>query len=138
MGKLQVRRLKTKDLFTVATIIGKCGQDFLLLAGSIISQLTGVKNKKDNRFQLVGAAIFTSALKYAGTDIKSWLADLVGKKLDEFDELEFDATLKIIEKLSQQEDLKSFFDSALALGKTLSGNYLSLFKTDFIGQMRKS
>ncbi len=102
---MEVRRLTAEDLFTVATILGKCGQD----ATRIISSLT---EKSDSA---VGMAIISVALAHAENEIKDWLASLVDKTPEEFAKLPFSAPLEIVEKLFEQEDIPSFFGRAKKL-----------------------
>lgn len=95
---MEVRRLKTKDFFTVATMLSKMAGD----------AMHGMADAANNSAQ-VGATFISSALKYAESDLKAWLSDLVGIKPDEFDELPFDAPLEIVEQLADKENLVNFF-----------------------------
>jgi hypothetical protein len=62
---MKVRELKTKDVFKVATILGK-------MSKSTVKELTNETNE-----QQLGFMFFTSAFDVAETDIKNLLADLV-------------------------------------------------------------
>lgn len=129
---MKVRRLKTKDLFTVATIIAKCGNDFFITAGRLLIGMNdeeevenGKKGKKEEKrktnYGAIGISVFTSLLKYADTDIKEWLASMVEMEVKEFDELPIDAPVEIIEEMARQEDLKDFFTRVMGLRKNIFG-----------------
>lgn len=143
MEELKVRKLKTKDLFTVADILGDCGEDFLKTAGTIIRKALMEKRRKGKgtslmSYQMIGVTIFTSALKQASKKVKELLADLIGKTVDEFDEMPIDTSLNIIETLSEQEDLTGFFQKVSLLVEKISGEKLTTSKNDMAGEMKKS
>jgi len=102
---MEVRKLTAKDVFTVASILGKCGQEATKIMGSLDS-----KNES-----AIGLTFISIALQYAEKDIKEWLCSLVGKTSDEFDNLPLDAPLEIVEKLFEQEDIPRFFERARGL-----------------------
>lgn len=111
----QVRRLKTKDLYSLITILGKCGKEAI----SKISEAVNPENKQmDN--SSVGLAVISTLLLYAEEEIKPFFASIVDKTVEEFNELPFDATLVIIEELGKKEDLPNFFKRALDLMKVFS------------------
>jgi len=107
---MEVRKLTAKDVFTVASILGKCGTEASKVIGSL---LDGGEN-----YSATGIAVISVALQYAESDIKKWFCSLVGKTEKEFDGLDFDAPLEIIEKLVAQEDIPAFFERAKGLVKT--------------------
>jgi hypothetical protein len=96
MEIIEVRRLKTKDFFTVASLLGK-------MAGDASKEISDGATASQ-----IGTIFVSNALKYAEKDIKTWLADLVNIKPEEFDGLAFDAPIEIIEQLAEKEDLLSF------------------------------
>jgi ribosomal 50S subunit-associated protein YjgA (DUF615 family) len=106
---LQVRPLKTKDFFKVASILGK-------MTKTALSELSFTTDEKK-----IGFVFVHSAFQYAETDIRELLADLVNIKPAELDELPFDTPLLIIEKLQEQEDLKRFFTK---VGRLMNKNEL--------------
>lgn len=100
---MEIRRLKTKDFFTVATLLGKMASEATkeIGEGSSASQ--------------IGTIFVSNALKFAEKDLKNWLADLAGIEPKEFDELPFDAPIDIIEQLAEREDLNSFLQRVMQL-----------------------
>lgn len=106
---MEIRRLKTKDFFTVATMLSK-------MAGDTMRNLSGETNDAAS----VGASFISNAFKYAESDIKDWLADLAGIAKDAFDELPFDAPIEIIERLAEQENLTSFLQRVMGLKDKLT------------------
>jgi len=109
---LEIRKLETHDLFTVATILGKCGEE----ATKVISQIGEGKSAT-----AIGLAFLAVVLKHAESDIKKWMASLIGKSVEEFDKLPFDTPLAIVEKLAKTEDIKGFFMRARKLSGVFSG-----------------
>lgn len=144
MEGLKVRKLKTKDLFTVADILGDCGEDFLKTAGTIIRKALMEKRKGKRKgtslmtYQMIGVTLFTSALKQASKKVKELLADLIDKKVEEFDEMPIDTSLNIIKILGEQEDLTDFFQKVSSLIEGFSGEKLITSKSDTNGEMKKS
>lgn len=49
------------------------------------------------------------------------MADLVGRSVEEFDSLPFDAPLAVVEKLAEKEDIAGFFKRARKLATAFSG-----------------
>jgi hypothetical protein len=136
MEDINVRSLKTKDLFTVADILGQCGEDFLQTAGTVIRKTFMEKEKGTSlmTYQMIGVTLFTSALKQASGAVKTWLADLIGKTVEEFEEMPLGTSLKIVKTLGKQEDLTSFFQEASSLAKELFGEKQTSSKNGTSGQ----
>jgi len=139
--ELEPRNLQTKDLFKIATILSKCGDKLMeaMKASNIDLGELGKKAKEmkeagegkkakdvkegekteeaevDKDVQIFGIQIFSVILSVAESEIKSFMADLVNMKVEEFDVLPYQATLVIIEKLSKKENLLDFFQRATKL-----------------------
>ena len=109
----QVRRLATKDLFTMTKILSK-------ISGDVRDGLKDLQIRKIDQ-QLFGIIVVEAAMKHAESDMKHLLADLIGKKVEEFEQEPFDAPITIIDIVAEQEDLKSFFTKAQGLTKKLFG-----------------
>jgi hypothetical protein len=106
--ELSIRPLKVKDVFAIARMLGK-------ITKSAREELaSNIKDAKADRTEL-GIAIIQSIFTVAEEDLKSWLADLIGKDKTEFEAMSANALLDIIEKLSEQEDIKDFFAKASQL-----------------------
>lgn len=139
----QVRNLKTKDLYALIAILGKCGKDALSEISAALSKnkeqeektddasepiteeeiklkVAEESSKKEKNNMSVGLAVITTLLVYAETDIKPFFASLINKTVSEFDELPMDTTLVIIEELGQKEDLPNFFKRAMSLVSVFS------------------
>lgn len=101
--QIEIRRLKTKDFFQVAKILSKLGN-------KVMQQL----NEETNSMQ-AGLLLLTTALENAESDMLEWLADLAGKTPEEFEEMDFDTPLLVIEALAEKEDLNRFFVKVRAL-----------------------
>lgn len=100
---MEVRRLQTSDLFKVATMLSK------ITAGASKDVLEGMTATQ------TGALFISNAFRFAETDVKAWLAELVDMSVEEFDKLPFDAPIEIVEALADQEDLASFFQRVKGL-----------------------
>ena len=107
IGSIQLRALNVKDVFTVGKMLGKTTRLMRL-------QIANITNIKENPME-IGLALFGSLLVEAEVDVKVWLADLAGLKVEEFEVMPPRTVLDVIEQLSQKEDLKSFFVQASAL-----------------------
>jgi len=106
--EIKIRPLQIKDVFAVARMLGK-------ITKSAREELaSAIKDAKADRTEL-GIAMIQSIFTAAEEDLKSWLADLVGKDKAEFEAMPANAVLDIVEKLAEQEDIKDFFAKASQL-----------------------
>jgi hypothetical protein len=94
---MDVRRLEAKDFFSIASILGKIGKD------------TFSKLEEELTESQMGLLFITNALKYAETEFKQLFASLTNTKPEDFDHLEFEAPIEVLEKIAEQEDLKKVF-----------------------------
>jgi len=140
MEDIKVRKLETKDLFTVADILGECGEDFLQIAGTLIRKalIGGEGGVSLMTYQMIGVTLFTSALKKASGKLRIFLADLTGMKVEEFDHTPLNTIPKIINILSKQEDLVDFFQKLSPLIEQFSGEKQTSSKNDTDGKTKKS
>ena len=97
---MKVRKLVTRDLFSLAKIMGKFGDDMKPIIGEIQNE------------QALGFMFLSTALKHADEDFKSWVADLVGIEPNEVDEQPIEFLPDVLEALAEQEDLPGFFARA--------------------------
>lgn len=113
MEEIEVRPLKVKDVFAVARMLGK------VTRGARLQLASALTEKKPNYTEL-GITLFQSLFTEAEEDLKAWLADLMGKKVAEFEAMPATAVLGVVEKLASQEDIKDFFGKALLLVNKVS------------------
>lgn len=108
--KLSIRRLNTKDFWTVLSVLRKGGKEAL--------SRMGAAEEMDNMAR--GILIMDIGLEYAEKDLKGLLADLAGMSLEEYEKQPFETTIDIIEVVSEQEDLSAFFKRVAGLFKKVS------------------
>ena len=113
MSDYKVRRLSTKDLFTMTKIMSK-------ISGDVRDGLKDLQIKAIDQ-QLFGIIVIEAAMKHAETDMKALLADLIGTTVEEFEKEPFDAPITILEKVADQENLKDFFSKVQGLQKKFFG-----------------
>ena len=103
---MEIRELKAKDIKVLAHILGK-------LKPSSVSELYMILEAKKTDPLKVGLSIFRIVAADLVDDIYAWLADLVGKKVEELDEMPFNACIEIIKALVARGDFKDFFGQAI-------------------------
>ena len=106
-----IRELKAKDVKTLAHILGK-------LKSTSIGDLTHALSGKGDALS-VGLSIFHVVAADLADDIYAWLADLIGKTIEELDEMPVSTPIDIIKELIDRGDFKDFFGSAIQQGKGL-------------------
>lgn len=106
--EIKIRELNVKDVFAVARMLGK------ITKGARQELASALKGKKVDPTEL-GMVLFQSVFTEAEEDLKSWIADLIGKEVTEFETMPAVAVLDIIEELAKQEDIKDFFARASSL-----------------------
>uniref|UniRef100_A0A6M3IRK1 Uncharacterized protein n=1 Tax=viral metagenome TaxID=1070528 RepID=A0A6M3IRK1_9ZZZZ len=104
---MEIRKLKTKDIKTLALMLGKLKSEHV----HEIGQLLGGKKQTD--MVQVGLNLFHIVAADLTDDLYSWFADLSGMELAEFDESGINTIKDIVTQLAQQEGFKDFFGSAI-------------------------
>jgi hypothetical protein len=123
---MEIRELKAKDVKTLAHILGK-------LKPSSVSELYMVSQNKNPDLLKVGISVFRIVAADLTDDIYAWLADLVGKKVEDLDEMPFNTPIEIIKSLISRGDFKDFFGQAI---KAVSPNSTTSSSPDTDGQMK--
>jgi hypothetical protein len=100
-----MRRLNTRDVFKVASILGKVYKP-------------GFTYKEGEEASFTSALL--SALPVAEDDIVNLLSGLLSLTVEQFEELPPEAIFDIVEALAKSEDLKRFFDKVKTLMTKLS------------------
>lgn len=111
---MEIRDLKAKDVKTLAKMLGK-------LKPETIDGLLALFNKEKADPMKVGLSLFHVIAADLADDIYAWLADLVGKKPEEFDDMPANTPAKIIKKLIKRGDFGDFFGSVSRQAKTPPG-----------------
>ena len=126
---MDIRQLKTKDIFTLANMLLKVsGEAQEELTTLITSKHLENKDKtKEEQLQDqmdLGLQIFFSLsnklMEYAEDDLIRWFADLTDMTVEEFYDTEITASLDVIETLSEREDLQDFLSRAFSLYKKMT------------------
>lgn len=119
MAQLKLRKLKSKDLFTIMRFLRKIGVE------QIIEEFTSNTDVKDEEKTVErGASIISKIanlifdnLDTLETEINILLADLTGTDQETIENIGLLEYSKLINDLIQSEDIKSFLSSFLSLGK---------------------
>ena len=136
---IKVRNLKRKDRATLAALIKK----FADVAGteSLVNMVpssdkaaendeAGESAKVDATAEILEAAfgLLEQMLKVIESDVSAWFCDLISVTKEEYDDLDFDIELQIIEDIISQKGFEDFFSRGsrvLKKIKTLAGPFLS-------------
>ena len=97
-----VRPLSVTDVFTVARMLSK------VTKGARAEIAESIKAEKPNPTEL-GMVLFQSMFIETEKDLKTWLADLIGKTEEEFLVMPAATVIDIIEALMKQEGAADFF-----------------------------
>jgi len=97
-----MRKLKYKDIFPIARILKKI--DFTEIPKE-------VKTKEQMGVWFLTKIL--NSLDLVETELTKWLSSLTGMPEKEIEELSLPELKTIFVEISQQEDLKSFFESAV-------------------------
>lgn len=101
-----MRKLNTLDLIKASTLLGKIGKNIEIPEGASNVQ--------------IGIILFSNVMQHAETDFKTWLADIAGMSVEEFEKQPFDFPLEVIEQIAEQEDLNAFLQRVRGLMSKLS------------------
>jgi hypothetical protein len=108
--EIKIRDLTTKDIFTVAKILGKVTKG---ARGEMLMLISG--KSKDISPANLGLTLFQVLFTDAEDDIKDWLADLAGMKIEELDKASPTALLDIVDQLIVNDGIKDFLSRASLL-----------------------
>lgn len=100
---LKVRKMNTADFWAILKMVSKGGKE-------AIAKLQGANGEAESTYIIIDVC-----MEFAETELKGFLASLVGMKVEEYEKGDFDLTLAILEKWQEQEDLASFFKRAAGL-----------------------
>jgi hypothetical protein len=82
-----------------------------------LEEQAALESINGQRGQEIALTVLTLALENAEDYLTAFLADLVGKKKEEFKTLSFSAPIEIIHQLAQSPDFTDFFEKARGLAK---------------------
>ena len=107
---MEIRALNAGDLHRVGGMLAKISPKLVAID----------MTKRDGEEQAehatrVGKQLVPMLLQECYQDAWSWLADLSGMTVEEFNNQPIDAPMQVIEALANQEDLRGFFSRAAAL-----------------------
>jgi len=135
--KVEVRELTNQDIFTVAKMLLKTVQSGNKEIAEIYKKHKEEQQKMINEKQekgekiteedmvsegiQVAMEIFYILLEHSEKELMKWLADLCDMNYTEFRDAPVYTMPQVIEQLAEQENLKSFFQSAYSLYKKMKG-----------------
>ena len=123
---MELRSLKTADVFTVIGMLKKIGNT--KLGNLFVSDIASTKKEKPDPNQSIqlGITVLTELYDNVIGDLQKWFASLINKSLEEYMDMPPETTLDIIDALVSSEESKGFFSRALQLykkiGKSGSGS----------------
>lgn len=109
-NEIQVRPLNTKDFWNILNIVRAGGKAAFQ------------KLREADQDSEMGAAmvILDIGMEFAQKELSVFLAGVANMTVEEYNNSDFDTTLEILEKLDDQEDLKTFFMRAANFVKRFS------------------
>lgn len=110
---MNVRKLNAGDLHRFGRMIQKVAPK---VAKVNFQKMEG--EEKSAHAERVGKEIFPILLESSYEDLWEWLASMAGKTVEEFDEMDIDAPLEIIEEIIKKEEFGNFFKKASMLLKS--------------------
>lgn len=123
---MEIRKLKTEDVFTVVDMLRKIGG----VTGKQIKTLftssddESKKAKTKEQVEKVGVEVafllLETCYKETKDDLVAWFASLCQVKPEEFYQLPADTFLDIIEELTTSKDAENFFLRAWSLYKKMN------------------
>lgn len=131
MESLKIRSLTIRDRDTVSKMIEKLVAE--IGSPEILRLMVTDPEAKDSpageapeaaeskRYALLVIEIIKMAMKYISGDVRKWFASLVNKSPEEFEDLQVDAEVIILEQLVEVEKANRFFSRLLALSSGIKG-----------------
>lgn len=107
-----IRKLVARDLFTVGNMLKKVLPD---MVGMDFKGLDG--EDEGQKSMRIGKQFIPLLVDKCFSDFWTWLADLTGKTVDEFNAMPVEYPAEVIAELTENEDLKRFFLQAGRLTK---------------------
>lgn len=107
---MQIRGLKTKDIFPMARILKKIG-----LKNLAEEAVSGIDTTGKEAQMKLGVKLITSVfenLYLAQEETNAWLADLAGVDAAEFAELDIGVIMDIFQQLKEQPSFANFLKQA--------------------------
>ena len=106
--EVEIRTMNVNDVFTVARILGK------ITKSARMELVAAFKGKKVDPTYL-GMVLIQSLCVEAELELKAWLADVIGKDVEEFGKMPGAVVLDIVEQMMGQADIRDFFARAFSL-----------------------
>lgn len=117
-----IRELKTKDLFTVISML----KDVIKICGPELANIITVSAKRnDEEVGKIGIQLMTTVLmtcyETVEDKLKAWFADLLGVSIDDYMEMPLNTTPDLIDYLASAQECTSFFMQVWRLYKKMNG-----------------
>ena len=104
---IEVRQLIVDDVFAVARMLSKVTKG---ARAELVQALSDKKGGKKPNAGELGMALFQSLFTESEDDLKTWMADLVGKTKEEFIFMPATTLIDIVDALMKQEGILDFFE----------------------------
>ncbi len=135
--EIEVRELKTKDVFTVSKILLSLSDEAAQEISTIVSKEDLESDDEDDEEvneeaqKRTGIQLAISVgqilIENAEGELLDWLADMANMEREEFEESAIDTPLIVIENVIEQEGFQNFLSRASSLYKKMNssaGQYL--------------
>ena len=133
MSENKIRKLTRKDRKTfgklIKTLADKTGKKKLI--GMVPRESTkpegdeGIEEElpEDSAAKILSLAhdILQQILEFAEEDISEWFADLLGKTKEEYDNLDFDIEMDVVEQLLESKGFTGFFSRGSQVYSKIKG-----------------
>ncbi len=126
---MDIRELRARDVKVLAKMLGK-------LKTSSVEGIFQALDKPGSNPMQVGLSLFHVIAADLTDDIYAWLADLIGKSVEEFDNMPAATPIDIIKELASRGDFKDFFGLATQQAGQTAGT-TTLSNPGMDGQMPK-
>jgi hypothetical protein len=103
-GKVDVRELKARDVKNLAKMLGK-------LKPQSVANLVSVLDNRNGNPMEIGLSIFHLIAADLTDDIYAWLADMIGVKTKDMDDMPASTPINIIKELASRGEFKDFLGS---------------------------
>ena len=136
--EIEVRELKTRDVFTVSKILLSLSDEAAQEISTIVSKEDLESNDKEEEKEIdeeaetrtgiqLAISVGQILIENAEGELLDWLADMANMEREEFEESAIDTPLIVIEDIIEQEGFQNFLSRASSLYKKMNssaGQYL--------------
>ena len=117
---ISIRRLKVKDLKRLTELFEKgvreIGEESLtkLISSTASASSNGSDNSTTEEtigetVVTIGTTVLTKMVRYCNDDLAEFFADLLGKTIEEYEDMDMDTPIKVIDQIRKAPEVEGFF-----------------------------